>query len=218
MFTWQISRVSQTTALCHMVGSSRNWAPIWFPDGERVAFLVSSEAPDALWSRRADGTGEAQKLTDGRAPEGFTANGQQLAFITRTGNRDYGVSLLDMQSKTVTPLVDQPNSEQHSSRIAPNGRWIAYSSNETGRQEIWIEPLPHTGKRFRMTQTGGRHPLWSPDSATIYFDQDGQMFDMPVTLSANPPRAGEPRVCPSRDFSRATCDASSTSHLTASTS
>jgi Tol biopolymer transport system component len=199
VFIAELARLDQRRAL-PMVGTGRNWAPIWSPDGERVVFLVSGESPDALWSRRADGTGEAQKLVDGRAPEGMTAKGQHLAFITRTGDADYGVSVMDMSTKTVTSLADKPGSNQHSSRISPDGRWIAYSSDETGRQEVWIEPLPQTGQRYRMTQAGGRHPLWSPDGSAIYFDQDGQMFRMELSLAANPPKAGEPKGLPIRDF------------------
>jgi serine/threonine-protein kinase len=91
-----------------------------------------------------------------------------------------------MATKKVTPLADQPGSDQHSSRISPDGRWIAYASTETGRQEVWLEPLPQTGKRFQLTQQGGRHPVWSPDGTRIYFDQDGRMFRLDLTLTAAP--------------------------------
>jgi Tol biopolymer transport system component len=201
LYVAELNRLDQRRAL-PMVGKGRNWAPIWSPDGERLVFLVSGESPDALWWRRADGTGEAEQLVVGRAPEGITANGKQLAFITRKDddNDDYAISLLDIGSKTVKLLVDAPGSEQHSSRISPDGRWIAYSSNETGRQEVWVEPLPPTGQRYRMTQTGGRHPLWSPDGSALFFDQDGQMFRMEISLAANSPKAGEPKGLPIKGF------------------
>ncbi len=199
VYVAELGHLDQRRAL-PLVGTGRNWAPIWAPDSERVVFLVSGESPDSLWTRRADGSGEAQRLVEGRAPEGMTSNGKQLAFITRTGNRDYGISMLDISSQKVTVLVDQPNSEQHSSRIAPDGRWIAYSSNETGRQEVWVEPLPQTGQRHRVTQNGGRHPLWSPDGSALFFDQDGQMFRMDITLAAGAAKAGEPKGLPIRGF------------------
>jgi Tol biopolymer transport system component len=199
VYVAELTRLEQRRAL-PLIGKGLNYAPIWTPDGERLIFLVSGESPDSLWWRRADGTGDAEKVVEGRAPEGITANGQQLAFITRTPDGDYGVSLLDMRSKSITTLADQPNSEQHSSRISPDGRWIAYSSNETGRQEIWIEPLQRTGQRHRMTQTGGRHPLWAPDGKAIYFDQDGQMFRMGITFAANEPKASDPKGLPIKGF------------------
>ena len=63
---------------------------------------------DALYWRRADGTGEAEHLIDARAAEGIYANDQQLAFITLTGNRDYGISVMDMKTKAVARLIDYP--------------------------------------------------------------------------------------------------------------
>lgn len=117
-------------------GNGQNGAPIWSPDGQRLVFLMSGDGPDALYWRRADGSGEAEHLIDALAPEGMYRGGQQLAFITLTGNRDYGIWLLDMTTKKATRLVNYPDSEQHSSRISRDGRWIAYVSNETDRQEV----------------------------------------------------------------------------------
>lgn len=183
-----------------MVGTGRNWAPVWSTDGTRLAFLVNGDRPDALYWRRADGTGEAEALVEGRSVEGLYEGDRKLVFITLTGNRDYGISLLDMTTKSVTGLVDRPGSEQHSSRLSNDGRWIAYVSNETGRQEIWLEPLPQTGARYRITQHGGRHPLWSPDGGHLYFDQDGQMFGVEIFLGAQTPKISEPKGLPIRDF------------------
>ena len=183
-----------------LVGTGRNWAPVWSTDGLRLVFLVSGTGPDALYWRRADGSGDAEHLVDGRSAEGMYAADTQLVFITRTGNRDYGIWLFDMKTRTAMLLVDRPDSEQHSSRLSPDGRWIAYASNETGRQEVWLEPLPQTGKRFRITRNGGRHPLWSPDGTKLYFDQDGRMFRVDVFLGAELPKASEPKALPISGF------------------
>jgi Tol biopolymer transport system component len=213
----ELARVDQRRAL-PLVGKGRNWAPVWFPDGERLVFLVSGESPDALWTRRADGTGDAEQLVDGRAPEGVTANGQQLAFITRTGNRDYGISLLDMGSKNVKVLVDQPNSEQHSSRISPEGRWIAYSSNETGRQELWVEPLPQTGQRHRVTSPAGAIRSGRLTGRRSSSTRTARCFACSSISRRTRPRRASPTACRSRASSRATCGVSSTWRPTENTS
>jgi serine/threonine-protein kinase len=183
-----------------MVGEGRNWAGIWTDDGERIVFLVSEHEPGGLYWRRADGTGDAEPLIDARAPEGVYGHGSTLAFITLTGNRDYGISMLDLATRAVTPIVDRPGSEQHSSRLSPDGRWIAYASSETGRQEVWLEPMPRNGKRYRVTQEGGSHPLWSPDGRTVYFDRDHRLFRIPMFFGAEEPKAGAPKALPIRDF------------------
>jgi hypothetical protein len=152
-------------------------------DGERLVFIVSGNGPDAIHWRRADGTGEVEHLIDTRAGEGWTADGAQLRFLTLTGNGDYGISLLDMASRQVTQVVDLPGSAQHSSNLSPDGKWLAYASNETGRYEVWIEPFPRTGARHRVTRDGGSHPLWRPDGRALYFDRDRQLFRLDVNTA-----------------------------------
>jgi Tol biopolymer transport system component len=189
LYVAPLHRLEQRRAL-PLVGERQNWAAVWSTDGKRLVFDVSENGSDgghdALYWRRADGVGDAEHLIDARACEGLYDGDRKLAFITLTGHRDYGISLLDMKTKAVTRLIDYPGSEQHSSRIAHNGRWIAYVSNETGRQEVWLEPLPQTGARYRITQDGGRHPMWSPDDAKLYFDQGGQMFQVELALAGVP--------------------------------
>ena len=203
LYVADLHHLEQRRAL-PMVGKVRNWAATWSTDGKRLAFDVSDNGTDgrqdALYWRFADGSGEAEHLIDARASEGLYDADRKLAFITLTGNRDYGISLLDMETRTVTRLIDYPGSEQHSSHISHNGHWIAYVSNETGRQEVWLEPLPQTGQRLRITKDGGRHPIWSPDDATLYLDQGGQMFRVELTLNASPPGFSKPTALPISGF------------------
>lgn len=176
-----------------------SWAPMWSPDGERLVFLASSDRPDALYWRRADGTGEAEYLIDARSAEGWVGGGSQLQFLTLTGDRDYGISLLDMTSRRTRTLVDLPGSAQHSGAVSPDGRWLAYASNETGRYEVWLEPLPRTGARHQLTRDGGGHPLWLPDGRSIYFDRQRQIFQLAVNTSS--PSANEqPSALPVQGF------------------
>jgi eukaryotic-like serine/threonine-protein kinase len=183
-------------------GAPLNWAPMWTPDGQRLLFLASGDRPDAVFWRRADGGGDAEHLLDARSAEGWNADGSVLRFLTLTGSGDYGISLFDLKSRTVTPLIDLPRSAQHSSALSPDGRWIAYASNETGRYEVWLEPFPRTSVRYRLTSTGGSHPLWSRDGRSIYFDRDRQLFHLTLNLDGPAP-VGEPVALPIKGFAQA---------------
>ena len=186
-----------------LVAGAINWAPMWTPDGQRLVFIVSSpDRPDAVYWRRADGSGDAEHLIDTRAAEGWIADGAQMRFLTLKGNRDYGISLFDMKTRTMTHLVDWPGSAQHSSSISPDGKWMAYASNETGRYEVWMEPFPRSGARLQLTRDGGSHPMWAPDGRSLYFDRDHQMFQLAVNTQ-DVTSIGEPVALPIKGFAQA---------------
>lgn len=194
-----LNDLEKRKALQITVTSKRNVAPVWAPESDRIAFLATGNSSDMLFSQRADGGEQPTYLVDGRAVEGIYPDGR-MVFITRTDNGDYGIWALDLKTKQVTRLVDLPGSGQHSSNISRDGRWIAYTSNETGRDEVWAEPLPQTGKRFQLTRQGGAHPLWSPDGASIYFDRGGSMFRMDVRVDADALQAGDAAQLPISGF------------------
>ncbi|HVQ15925.1 MAG TPA: hypothetical protein VMS40_20135 [Vicinamibacterales bacterium] len=201
LWTAELSNVAGRKPL-PLVEGPINWAPMWTPDGQRLVFIVSSERGDAVYWRRADGTGDAEHLIDTRSAEGWNPGGSQMRFLTLKGNRDYGISVFDMASQTATRLIDLPGSAQHSSSVSPDGKWMAYASNETGRYEVWIEPLPRSGARLQVTRDGGSHPLWAPDGLALYFDRDHQMYRLAVNTQEMT-SLGEPTPLPIEGFAQA---------------
>jgi Tol biopolymer transport system component len=153
-----------------------NYAPAWTPDGERVLFLASTREGDTLYWQSADGSGDAEHLIDARAPESWLPDGPTLTFLTLTGIRDYGISALDLSTGETRQLVDLPGSEEHSSNVSKDGRFIVYVSNASGTYELFVAPLPFSGTATRLETNGGAHPIWSPDGRSIYFDRDGTMY------------------------------------------
>ena len=204
-----VKDLSSRRSLSTVVGRL-NWAPVWSVDGQRLVFLVSGDRPDALYWRRADGTGDAAYLVDARSAEGWIGLGAAppaadgagaagLQFLTLTGNRDYGISVLDLQTRKPAALIDLPGSAQHSGAVSPDGRWIAYASNETGRYEVWLEPLPRTGSRYQLTRDGGGHPLWLPDGKALYIDRQQQIFRLAID-TASPSTVEQPVALPVQGF------------------
>jgi Tol biopolymer transport system component len=199
IYVAELDKVDQRRPLPTTLTTTRNLAPVWSPDGDWIAFLATGNGSDEIFIQRADGSIQPRHLVTGRAAEGLY-DGGLLAFLTLTGTGDYGISLLDQTTRKVTRLIDYPGTAQHSARISHDGRWITYASTETGRQEVWLEPLPQTGKRLQLTRQGGRHPQWSPDGTKLYYDQDGKMFRLDLMLAGDAPRASEPVQLPITGF------------------
>lgn len=157
--------------------------PMWSADGERIFFIAVHNGQEALYWRRADGTGEAELLAEpARAPEHLVKRLQSITFITLKS--DYDIWLYSQADKKATPLVEVPRSSQHSSRVSPDERWLAYVSDETGRFEVYVQPIPATGAKFQITRDGGEHPVWSLDGREIYFNRDDRLFSVAVKVES----------------------------------
>ena len=145
--------------------------PTWTPDGTRVAF----GAPPA-W-KAADGTGEVEPLSESPRtfPQAFSPDEGVLVVEMRGGPGDLGMLALDGDG-TVTPLLQEEFTERNAA-LSPDGRWIAYESNETGQFEIYVRPFPDTDSgRWEVSSSGGSHPVWHPSGPELFFrGSDGLM-------------------------------------------
>jgi eukaryotic-like serine/threonine-protein kinase len=177
--------------------------PIWSADGKRLIFIsVRNEQPAIYW-QASNGSNAAERLTEAaRAPESYSEVNQILSYITLNtngGNADYDVWTYSFRDKKAAPLIQVKNSAQHSSRFSPDGKWIAYVSDETGRLELYVQPFPLTGARFQITKNGGGHPLWSPDGKELYFDNSARIFKIAIRTQPSF-SAGEPVLTPISGF------------------
>jgi Tol biopolymer transport system component len=103
----------------------------------------------------------------------WTPDGKALIFEANDPKTNNDIWRLDLEgAPKATPIVQTPFIE-HNSRLSPDGQWIAYSSNESGRDEIYLQPYPQGGSRLTVTTSGGDQPVWSRDGQKIYFQADG---------------------------------------------
>ncbi len=200
VYVADLDKLDDRRALPQTTIEPRDFAPVWSHDEVWIVFQGSGNGSDDLYQARviANPTEQPLYIADGRSPQSIDRNGR-VTFLTLKGDKDYGISQLDPGTRKVTRLVDQPGSAQYSSAISPDGSWIAYTSDETGRPEVWLEPLPITGKRVQLTKKGGSHPQWAPDGAKLYFEQDDQMFQMDFATSGEP-KVGDPVALPIKGF------------------
>jgi dipeptidyl aminopeptidase/acylaminoacyl peptidase len=177
--------------------------PMWSPDGTRLLF--AGPYGFQLYWQAADGSGEPERIAGdtARAPESWSTAVGLVSYITLTGASDYDIWAFAPGDRSQRAIIVEPTSAQMSSRFSPDGKWIAYQSNETGRFEIYVEPFPRTGVRTRVSDAGGERPVWSPEGREIFYDKGGTLYV--AAVSTSPALAARtPAALPITGFQQAT--------------
>jgi Tol biopolymer transport system component len=182
-----------------------SYNPVWTPDGKHIAFQAVSGDDHALMWIRSDGAGGAQKLLEGKnllVPRSFSPDGKYLAYHSGLqNNSDLWVLPLDTtnpdQPKPGTPkvIVGTPANEKQPA-ISPNGRWIAYSSDESGIDEVYVRQfLGTSGGKWQISSGGGNVPGWSRDGKNLYFENlDGRIMMAGYEEKGESFAASKPRI------------------------
>ena len=166
--------------------SGRTRRAVWFPDGGRVAFVSADSEHTDIEVRRADGTGGNARIFGAELPFGeviISPNGEWLVYRTSSTFAGRGdIFAWRFRDSTLVPLATTGAAERHPS-ISPDGRWIAYLSDESGRGEVYVRPFPNVDDgRWVVSQSGGDDPLWSPAGNEIFYVADERMMAVPVSL------------------------------------
>lgn len=167
--------------------------PVWTPDGQRITFNTTGSHRAIYW-KEADGSGEAELLWASEhnpVPISWSPDGL-LAFEERTPSGiDAWVLTLDGE-KTATTFLAAPFNET-SPMFSPDGRWMAYVSDESGRQEIYVQPYPGPGQKWTISTDGGREPVWSADGRELFYRNGDQMWTVKVETKPSF-TAGKPQL------------------------
>jgi len=163
-------------------------APIWTPDGRRIVYVNSESG--ISWVA-ADGAGASEvlipkppRLRTSVWPNSFSPDGRRLVY--QAGDDGWNLYVFDLETAETAPLIDVEGYSQQAAAISPDGRWIAYESDETGRNEIWVRPFPDVdGGKWRISASGGRDPVWSPDSHELFFSLAGRPLQV-VSIATAP--------------------------------
>jgi serine/threonine-protein kinase len=154
--------------------------PIWTPDGKRITYASEQKGKQqSIYWRNADGTGEAQLLLetkDATFPQAWSPDGKTLAFQQRAPDTGWDMWLLPMEGdeksgwKPGTPreFLKTPATESGAS-ISPDGRWIAYNSNESGEFQIYVRPLHGEGGKWQVSSAPGVFPRWAKNGKELFF-------------------------------------------------
>jgi len=171
-----------------------NLYPIWSPDGRWITFSSDRDGHFAVYRKPGDGSGEAELLL-GAAGESYRAtswspDGRHLAVVAESPEPDIRILSLE-EDKSVEFLATEH--KESNAAFSPDGRWIAYESDESSRDEIYVRPFPGPGGKWQVSADGGTQPYWSRDGTRIFFRDDDKILGVEVESDGGGFRAGRPR-------------------------
>jgi Tol biopolymer transport system component len=184
-------------------GGSRNGASAWTADGKRIAYQSNKEGPLNIFWQLADGSGGLERLTTSEhlnAPTSFSSDGEQLAYVEldpTTGTDIWILRLSDPlpgsgQVRKPRLFLRTPFNESVP-RFSPDGHWLAYISDESGRYEVYVQPYPGPGGKWQISTEGGTEPAWNPNGRELFYRSGEKM--MAVDITAQPGfTPGTPRI------------------------
>jgi len=176
---------------------SSETAPIWSPDGSRILFSSNRKGFASLYEKAASGTGaerEVWSCGDTVVANDWSRDGKFVAVNRLSAKTSWDVWIVPMDgSAKPFAFVESPSTDVVPV-FSPDGRYIAYMANETGRMEVYVQQFPGPGGKWQVSATGGLEPHWSADGKQIYFRSlDSKIMSVPVeagaTFAAGVPQA-----------------------------
>jgi serine/threonine-protein kinase len=171
----------------------------WSTDGTRIAFSRAGENGESIYWQPPDGAGTPEPLTTGdpsrpQVPYSFSPDGRLL--FGEPGAPPHDLYFVDMRNRQKVALLTAPHDE-FNAEVSPDGRWLAYQSNESGRDEIYVRPFPNVSApgRWQVSPDGGTGPVWSRDGRELFYlvQATGQLVSVPVQAMGASFVAGTPQ-------------------------
>jgi Tol biopolymer transport system component len=170
---------------------ANDWHPVWSTDGTQLLFNSdrAGKSEGVLYRKSAldASADETQVLIGWGYPTDWSRDGRWAAIVgPRTGAPDLAsgaAQIVSMSDHSVKPLLDTP-SRNGAVRFSPDGKWVAYTSEETGRFEVFVRPFANgmaAGAKIQVSELGGDYPVWRADGQELYFmSEDASIYALPT--------------------------------------
>jgi len=196
IWIWDLARRTLTRLTD---GHTLDSSPVWTPDSARIIFRSARDGIGNLYWQAANNTGAVERLTMSlniQVPTSISPDGTRLVFTETRPNASDDILMMTMDGKRPTkPLIPTKHREINP-EISPNGRWIAYESDESGTHQVYVRPFPNVDAGYWQVSTGpvGSRPLWARNGRELFYVDDtaNRLMVVPVQSDGETFRLGTP--------------------------
>ena len=197
---WIYNVVRDTLTRLTFEGSNAGTSALWTPDGQRIVFpsARSGGAANLFW-KPSDGSGVEERLTAAKNPQragSFLPDGRTEIYSEADPKTGADLWVLPLEGdRKPYPFLQTPFAED-APRVSPDGRWVAYSSDESGRNEVYVRPFPGPGGKWQVSTDGGSEAEWSRKGNELFYRSGAQKEKMMAVDVQTQPTfiAGKPRL------------------------
>ena len=195
VYDWQRDTMTRLTF------DGKALAPLWSPDGRYIAFRTEGAGTSVT---RSDGSGKPQPLTQSKNsqyPWSFTADGKRLAFFETDSKTSGDLWTVPLESDGEGVRAGKPEvflqtpAQEFYPSLSPDGKWMAYSSDESGSAQIYVRAFPDRSGKWQISNSGGAYPMWSHNGHDLFFESlDNHIMAAAFTVKGDSFVADKPRV------------------------
>ncbi|HEY6074376.1 MAG TPA: hypothetical protein VIV15_13545, partial [Anaerolineales bacterium] len=168
-----------------------DFAPVWSPDGERIVFASLREGAPNLFQKMANGSGQEDPLYRSplaKLPSDWSRDGRFIICGTVDPKTRWDLWVLSVGDHKWEAFLQTPANESRAV-FSPNGRWVAYESDESGRKEVYVQSFPASGAKWQVSVSGGSQPRWRRDGKELFYLGGNRKFTA-VDVSTEAPTFG----------------------------
>jgi serine/threonine-protein kinase len=166
-----------------------SYGSAWYPDGRYVVF----HSPEGMSWTRFDGAAKPKTLIQsiqGQSPWSFTADGKNLVFQQMSARNDWDLWTVPVERDSAGLRAGKPEpflqtgANEREPAFSPDGRWLAYASDESGIHQVYVRAFPDNGSKWQVSYDGGLYPVWSPNGRELFFETEDRPVIMVTTYTA----------------------------------
>jgi hypothetical protein len=155
------------------------------PDAKRIAVgTIAGAATGGMWIQPTSGSGTQEKIDTPKSfgnVNSWSPNGRYLFLMVQNDATRQDVYYIDLAGdKKLTPFI-QTRANETNAELSPNGKWLAYQSDESGRYEVYVMAFPESGSKYQLSSGGGGFPSWSADGRQLYYTNGDKLMSVPIS-------------------------------------